>query len=129
MPKARAAAQRAAEIDLSLSEAHVSLGIIKTYFDFDWAGGASEFARAVALNPDNAAAHLWHGWTSLLLSNPQDGIAEARVAHDLDPLSPFIETGLGQMFYLSGNAPAATQILGNVVAADPKFFNARYYLG
>src|SRR5262249_50962656 len=129
MPKARAAALRAAEIDPALPEAHISLGIIKQTFGFDWFGAASEFERALILNPGNAEAHLWHGWTLLLMGRADEAIAEAKTAHELDPLSLFAETGLGQLFYLSGNIPAGVQTIDAVAKVDAKFFPGRYYLG
>jgi serine/threonine-protein kinase len=129
MPKARAAAMRALEIDPLLPEAHVSLGIVKQTYEFDWPGAAREFGRALDLSPGNADARLWHGWALRLMGRSEEGIAEARSAHDLDPLSLFVETGLGQMYYLSGKVAMALRTLDGVVKVDSRFFPGHYYLG
>jgi len=51
MPKAKAAAAKAVELDDTLAEAHASLGYVSIHFDWDWARGEREFRRALELNP------------------------------------------------------------------------------
>ena len=51
MPKAKAAAEKALQLDDTLAEAHFSLGAAKFQYDYDWPGGENEFRRAIALNP------------------------------------------------------------------------------
>jgi serine/threonine-protein kinase len=57
LPKAKAAALRATEIDESLAEPHVSLAHVKYYYDRDWPGAEREFKRAIELNPNYPQAH------------------------------------------------------------------------
>jgi Tfp pilus assembly protein PilF len=56
MPKARAAASRAVEIDDGLSEAHTALALIVQNYDWDWQTAEKEFRRAIELNPNYATA-------------------------------------------------------------------------
>ena len=58
-PKAKEAALKALEIDDTLAEAHTSLGMIKTNYDWDWSGAEREYQRAIELNPKYATAHQW----------------------------------------------------------------------
>jgi len=60
LPKSRAAALKALEIDESLAEAHVSMAHPKTYYDRDWAGAEREYKRAIELNPNYPIAHHWY---------------------------------------------------------------------
>jgi serine/threonine protein kinase/tetratricopeptide (TPR) repeat protein len=129
MAKARASALRALEFDADLADAHVSLALILSYFDFDWKQAEQHLDRARDLRPLDASVQLWHGWTRFYTGRTEIGIAEAQRAHELDPLSSFVETGLGQMYYLSDQHAMAVQRLRAVVASDPKFFNGRYHLG
>jgi serine/threonine protein kinase/tetratricopeptide (TPR) repeat protein len=129
MAKARAAATRALEIDPASSEAYVSLGVIDWSFDYDWAKAEEELRRAIELNPNNSAAHFWHGWMLVTAGHFQEGIAQAQLAQDLDPLSVFVETGLGQMYYLSRNYAEAIKRLKAVVDADPTFYPGHHFLG
>src|SRR5262245_23710168 len=50
-PAARQYAMKALELDKSLAEAHASLGFVRLYFDWDWAGAEANFQRAIALDP------------------------------------------------------------------------------
>ena len=52
MPKAKAAAMRAIEIDDGLAEAWASLGAVRWWFDWDWEGAEEAYRRAIALNPE-----------------------------------------------------------------------------
>jgi serine/threonine-protein kinase len=129
MAKAEAAAERALELDPDLAEAHVSLGIVRGYYDFDWPASSDLFKRAIALQPANASAHLWYAWDLLLTDHPTEALVEAQRAQELDPLSSFIEIGAAQMHYYSGQPEEAIRRLERPVQSRPDFFNGRYYLG
>src|SRR5262249_32983576 len=51
LPKAKAAALRALEIDSALPEAHAMLGMVLMRYEWDWQGAEFEFKKAVSLNP------------------------------------------------------------------------------
>jgi TolB-like protein len=88
MPKARAAAMKAVELDPDLAEAHTSMALVKLFYDWDWAAAEAEFKRAIQLNPNYPTAH--HGYAVLLLTvygRWDQAIEEANRALELDPLS------------------------------------------
>jgi len=53
-PKQRRPALKALELDRTLAEAHVSLGHIKLWLDWDWPAAEREFKQGIALNPNSA---------------------------------------------------------------------------
>src|SRR5205823_10657649 len=65
LPKAKAAALKAIEIDGTLAEPHVSLAHVKYYYDRDWPGAEREFKRAIELNPNYPQAHHWYATYSV----------------------------------------------------------------
>jgi TolB-like protein/DNA-binding winged helix-turn-helix (wHTH) protein/Flp pilus assembly protein TadD len=88
MPKARAAAMKALELDPNSAEAHTSMAVVKFFYDWDWPGAEAEFKRAIELNPNYPTAH--HGYAVLLLTaygRWDDAIDEANRALAMDPLS------------------------------------------
>ena len=91
-PKAKAAVLRALEIDDTIPEAHVSLGVILMDFDWNWRGAELSFQKAIELNPNYAAAHQVYGTLLLRLGRIGDAILELKKAQQLDPLSPAINT-------------------------------------
>jgi Flp pilus assembly protein TadD len=59
----------------------------------------------------------------------EGAIAQAALAHQLDPLSPFVETGLAQIYSYSGQHQNAIRHLRGVIESDPEFFPGHHYLG
>ncbi|MFZ0759537.1 MAG: tetratricopeptide repeat protein [Candidatus Sulfotelmatobacter sp.] len=126
---ARAAAERALQLDDRLAEAHTSLAAIRILHDWDWQGAEQEFRRAIELNPNFAQAHQWYG--NLLLGpegRHEEAIAELRRAQDLDPLSVIINADTGFAYYLAGRYDQAAQAYYKVLAANPNFVPAHFYL-
>ena len=88
MPQAKAAAQKALQLDDTLSEAHTALAFVLMMFDWDWSGTERELKRAIQLNPSSADAHDFYGNYFTALGQFPEAIAESRRARELDPLSP-----------------------------------------
>jgi tetratricopeptide (TPR) repeat protein len=101
MPRARAAALKAIELDDSLAEAHSSLGLIKLVFDWDWTGAEQELRRALELNPNSPLAHMHYGRYLLLVPHRvDDAIQSCQRAYDLDPAVPTeLDDMVGILFF------------------------------
>ena len=93
------AAQKALELDKNLSEAYVSMGVIKMVFDWDWKGAEAELKKAISLNPNNFDAHHEYGW--LLFRTYRYDEAEKEWIHcqTMDPLNPLALREL-RIYYL-----------------------------
>src|SRR5205807_2695995 len=98
MPKAKAAALKALQIDSNLAEAHASLAQIVHDYDWDYTGALREIDRAIELNPNYATAHQWRAEFLSPLERHQEAIAEAKRALELDPLSIIINRILGEVY-------------------------------
>jgi eukaryotic-like serine/threonine-protein kinase len=88
MPKSKAAAVRALELDETLAESHASLGVAKLFYDWDWPGAETEFRRALGLNPSLVEAHLGEATYLATLGRFDDALTEDKLALSLDPASP-----------------------------------------
>src|SRR6201987_6228104 len=86
MPRAKAAAMKALELDDSLGEAHASLAFCLDGFDWNFGAADKEFRRAIELNPGYATAHHWYSWHLALVGRNSEAIAEMTKAENLDPL-------------------------------------------
>ncbi len=88
LPQAKAAAEKALELDSTLGEAHASLAQELLAYDFDFAGANREFQHAIELNPNYATAHHWYGESVLApLSQFEDAIAQLKRALQSTPMS------------------------------------------
>jgi TolB-like protein/Flp pilus assembly protein TadD len=94
MPKAKAAATKAIELDESQAEAHSSLGYVRLTFDWDWAGAEQEFRRALELNPNLASGHAGYAHYLLTLGRSEEAIQELDQLRNVDPLFPQSHVGL-----------------------------------
>ena len=127
-PRAKAAAQRAIELDEKLAEAHVTLGCVATFFEANRETAEREFRRALALNSNYAVAHQWYGAHLCFMSDFQHGLAELEDARQLEPLSPMINVQLGVGFYLARRYGEAAQALRDTLAFEPAFWPAHFFL-
>ena len=127
-PKAKAAVLRALEIDDSIPEAHVSLGVTLMHFDWNWLGAELSFQKAIALNPNYPAAHQVYGTLLLRLGRISDAILELKTAQTLDPLSPSISTWMGEAFAHLGEHEAAIRIHKETIRLAPDYLFAYYFL-
>jgi len=129
MPKAKAAAEKALELDADLAEAHASLGLIGPFLDWNWSGSKEHFERAIGLNPNYATAHHWYGEVYLMpMGRVDDALAEIRKAQTLDPLSAVISTDLGKDLYFARRYDQAIVELRRALELDPDFISAHNWL-
>ena len=127
IPKARAFAKKALEIDPTLPEAHSSLGIIYTWADYNWSAAEKEFKQAIALNPNSASAHLWYAFLLLTMGHFDDSVAECSLAVKLDPLSAEANTSLGINLFYSRRYDEALKQLRTTIELEPDYWFAHLY--
>ena len=120
----RQALQRALALAPNLAEALAEQGFSRYYFDFDWAGAEREFRRALAANPNVAVAHF--GLAQLLLNQdrPDAGFVHLRLARELDPLSPFLNTVEASYLSAAGRQVEARARLKRAFDIAPDFYLA-----
>ena len=128
-PKAKAAAEKAIQLDDASAEAHTSLANFKLWYEYDWAGSEAEFRRAFALNPNYAFAHDQFGMGLAFQGRLDEAIAEGRRAAELDPLSPQIPLDATMAFAWKGDHAAARQLVRRAADLDPTFFLAPWIDG
>jgi TolB-like protein/DNA-binding winged helix-turn-helix (wHTH) protein/tetratricopeptide (TPR) repeat protein len=87
MPKAKAAALKALQLDKDLDASRAQLGFIAFFYDWDWVTAESQFKRAIELNPNSADGHDGYANLAAALGRVDDAVREIRIALALDPLS------------------------------------------
>lgn len=117
--KAMLATRRALEIDRDSSEAHVSSGVVKMVFDWDWNGSEKEFKEAIVLNPNNFDAH--REYALLLVRNHRYDESEREFLRsiELDPLNGLPLRDLQSVYLMQGWGDKADETRKRLAEIDP----------
>ncbi|MBN1831642.1 MAG: protein kinase [Deltaproteobacteria bacterium] len=119
--RARAAANKALEIDPELAEVYASLGWISMWYDRDWPAAETHFKKAIRMKPDYPEAHLWYGNLLACMGRADDSIQEMRKGKELEPLEPAPPTHVGWALYFARRFDESIEELREVMASDPEF--------
>jgi eukaryotic-like serine/threonine-protein kinase len=129
LPKAKAAALKALEIDDTLAEPHVSLAHVKYYYDRDWPAAEREFKRAIELNPNYPVAYHWYAVYLMSAGRLDEALAQSRRAQELDPLSLPINMTLGWVLLIARQYDQSVEQLRKTLEMDPNFIQTHHRLG
>jgi tetratricopeptide (TPR) repeat protein len=128
MLKARSAAQKAIELDPSISVPHVALGLIHLSYDWDWANAEKELRKALELSPNDASAHHWSSHLALVLGRFKESLAASLKAIEIDPLNPQIGYHLAWHYLQTREYDQAIKFSLKVLEMYPENPQAREYL-
>jgi len=121
LPKARAAALKALQLDDRLAEAHTSLALITENYDWDWQTAEKEYRQAIELDPNYATAHHWYAEYLTWEGHFDEALRESERARQLDPLSLIIAADNGMILYYSRQYDRAEKQLNAVLEMEPNF--------
>jgi eukaryotic-like serine/threonine-protein kinase len=127
VPKAKQAAENAVRIDDGLAAAHAQLGMLAIWYDWDQYAAERQFKRALALDPNNADAHIYYAH---LLSNRgrhEEAISEAERARELEPFNTRVNALEGQFLTHAGRTDEALARLQATIALDPNHVLPRIF--
>jgi serine/threonine protein kinase/Flp pilus assembly protein TadD len=129
MTKAIAAARRSLEAGDGLAEPHISMGIVKMRFEWQWAESEEHLKRALELDPYRASAHVWYATLLTTTGRFDEAIRETEIAKSLDPFNPVAVMSPGRAYYRARDYDKAISYLTEVLRANPDNRGAEYVLG
>jgi serine/threonine-protein kinase len=115
--QARAAAERAIEVDPELSDARLARAILQMIWEYNWDGAAAGFQRAIELNPGNADAPNWLGNWYDVMERHDDALAMQERARLLDPMAH--RTDIATTLLRSGRNREAQEVLMKALEFHP----------
>jgi len=119
MPKARAAAARAVELDALLGEGHLARALSAFLYEWDWALARDEFERVMSAGPMPAYAQHWYALFLCACGQPDQGLQVARRAQTLDPLSLTVEVTVARCLYYTRRFDDAIDALRSHLERNP----------
>ena len=128
MPKARAAAQKALQLDKSLASAHATLAFISSVHDYAWKAAERGYRRAFALDPRYAEAIHWHAMNLAYQGKLSEAQAEIERARETDPLSLPININVAAVSYFRRDYDRAIEQARKTLDLDAGFPNAHLVL-
>jgi serine/threonine protein kinase/tetratricopeptide (TPR) repeat protein len=128
-PKARAAAERALEIDAELPEALTVLGSVNAWYEWDFGKGEALERRAVALDPGYPRARQTLAECLYVQARFSEAASEIERALELDPLSLHMNAAVVMHYNFGRRAEDAIAQGRRALELDPSFYPARYMLG
>jgi TolB-like protein/Tfp pilus assembly protein PilF len=127
--QARLHLQKALDLDETIAEAHCTLGLIKSWYDWDWNGADREFQIALGLEPSNVTTLLWQSLLQSSVGKKQEAIASMQRAREIEPLSPNVNLYLGLAQSFAGQLDLAARQMQQSIELDPAYYRAHMFLG
>jgi serine/threonine-protein kinase len=127
-PKAIAAARKAIALDERSADAHTALALSSLYYEWNWTQSDQEHHRALALDPNNAFAHLQYANFLITVRRFEEAIAEMGRAEELDPLTPINPAMHGLSLVQARRYDEAITPLKRALELEPDFVNAHTFL-
>ncbi|MGQ0763280.1 MAG: protein kinase domain-containing protein [Acidobacteriota bacterium] len=127
-PQAEEFAKKALALDEKLPQAHISLGMVKIFYTWDWAGAEKELQRAKELNPNYADVYHFYGHYLEMVGRTKEAIAETQRGVGLDPTSLILNAELGLAYWFDRQPDAAVAQGRKALDLDKNFFYASYIM-
>jgi TolB-like protein/DNA-binding winged helix-turn-helix (wHTH) protein/Tfp pilus assembly protein PilF len=118
-PQAKAAAEKALQLDSSLAEPLVTLARLKTEYEWDWEGAEKLFRRAIDLSPNYGSAHQSYAVYLAAVGRPQEALAEAKRAREVEPMTHMFSTNVAWFYYLGHQYDQAERGCRISIEEDP----------
>ena len=128
IPKAKAAATNALQLDETLAEAHTSLARALFSYDRNLPESNREYRRAIELNPNYATAHQWYADNLVVTQQFDKGVAEGKRAVELDPLSLVVNLELATNLNYARQHDQGLAQLGKTIELDRSWYLAHMVL-
>ncbi len=129
IPKAKAAAAKALELDPELPEAHTVSAMIAATYDWDWARAEAGFKRALELDPNLAVTHYRYAWTFLSpMGRHDEAIAEMKIAMEKEPLYLIQGANFAGVLMYARRFDEAVEQAKKTYDLDPNFIGGKNWL-
>jgi TolB-like protein/class 3 adenylate cyclase/tetratricopeptide (TPR) repeat protein len=123
------AAEKAVELDPNLAEAQTVLAMVRFWNERDWPVAENCFKQAIKLNPNYVTAHEHYGGALICMRRNDDAITHARLAQQLDPLSPMIIMHTGFIYWISRRYDLVLEQAHSLFDLQSNFFGGYWALG
>jgi len=119
MPKAKAAAAKALQIDSRLADAHIALAYASFTYDWDWPAATRHFDEAMSLNRDAVLDHPYYAFYLTVAGRSAEAVDVARHAFNRDPIAAAASHTLAVQLALGRRVDEAIAECHRTIELDP----------
>jgi TolB-like protein/Flp pilus assembly protein TadD len=127
--RAKELAQRALQLDPASAEAHASLAMINTWYDFDFGPAERGFERSIELDPRYAIGHSWFGFHLGLMGRYEEAYTECKRSIRLDPVSSPRHWVLAMVHWMGRRYDQAIEACEKALEFDSNYIWAHGIIG
>jgi TolB-like protein/tetratricopeptide (TPR) repeat protein len=127
-PQARGYAEKALKLDETLSEAHLSLGLVKFLYDWDFPAAEKELRRAKDLDPKDAQVYHFYGHYLELIGRFDEAAEETKRGVAVDPTNLVLNSEVGMAYYWGRKYEQAAAQHRKTLEMDSTFSYASFSL-
>src|SRR5262249_1653725 len=103
----------------SLGEAYAALGIVKTFFEYDWPGAEEDFRKAIQFAPEHVDGHHFYGHYLEAMGRSDEAVASFQRAIRIEPSTEILSVELANIYFHGRRFQQAAEQCRKVLAADP----------
>jgi serine/threonine-protein kinase len=129
MPKSRASAQRAIELNDNLGPAHAALAVVLWAYDWDFREAEREFLRALELDPAEAFSRMRYALFLSCQGRKEEALAQGRLSLGLEPLDGLLAAWVASTIIGVGEIEEAVDTILKAVAMDQDHWQLQMFLG
>jgi adenylate cyclase len=122
------AVNKAIELAPDLAGAHMAQMFLLMSYKHDLLAAQKAISRAIELNPGSAEVQMEYARIRCYRGYADEGIAAARRARDLDPVSIFANHFLGHILYFSRRYEEAIPALRHTLEMNPQYPKPHYFI-
>jgi tetratricopeptide (TPR) repeat protein len=116
------------ELDPTIAEGHVSLGIINMFSKWKWDAAEKEISRAIEIDSSLASAWFFRTWHLVAAGRTREALESMQHARQLDSLSAVINARIGTLYYWDGRYREADSVARATLVRQPGAQAARLVL-
>jgi tetratricopeptide (TPR) repeat protein len=129
MPRAKAAARKALDLDPESDAAHAALGLIHVFYDWDWQAAEEHLRKALKINANSSEAYRGLAFLKGATGRTDEAQKAIQRAIELDPMSLWAHFQSAMVFTCVRKHDEAERQARRVLGWEPRFGMMRSVLG
>jgi len=119
MPAQKKRPLQAVALDPNLASAHVRLGYVRLFYDWDWPAAEQQYRRALEINPSLPEAQLGYANYLATLGHFDEALSRVQQAYLFDPLALESRKEALWIYYFSGRMPETVEQAQKTIEMEP----------